>query len=578
MTGPKLAASEKIQSAKHRLRGESHRDSSNRQAAALKDNDEHYHSLREIYYNQRFANGGRVQVAIGTDLNTTAYNCYVSGTIADSFVDGDGNIADRVKEAIATMRMGGGIGYDFSTLRPRGSLIKKLGAQATGPVSIMEIPNAACLCIQSAGHRRGAQMGVLRIDHPDIEEFIHIKNNQNKLTGFNISIAVTNEFMDCLLQDRPFDLRFDGEVYKTVDPKALWELVMRSTWDWSEPGVLFIDNINRMNNLWYCETISATNPCGEQPLPPYGACLLGSFNLVKYVKPGLPLLPNEFYEFDWYQLQEDIPHVVRALDNVIDRTIYPLPQQEEEAKAKRRMGIGVMGLANAVEALGHPYGSKEFIQTTRSIMWFIANNAYRASIELAKEKGSFPLFDKEKYLQSEFIHTLEKDVQEGIAKHGIRNSHLTSIAPTGTIAFAADYVSSGVEPVFGFENSPGVYSYEGKRIVQSFDGEELMDVSDYGFREFGVEGKVSQNVTAKEHIDVLVAAQEFSDSAVSKTVIHGPDMPWEDFKNLYIDAWKRGAKGCTTFNTGGKRAGIFVADEDGESCQIDLETGRKNCE
>ena len=351
--GPQTLAADSLHAMKYRGPGEDFREAMNRVAFGLKDSDRHYHELRQILLYQRFCPGGRIQSAIGSSRSTTAYNCFVSGTIADSFVEGNGSIMSRAHEAAATMRMGGGIGYNFSTLRPRGDLITKLQSQSSGPVSFMHIFDAVCLATSSSGHRRGAQMGILRIDHPDIEEFIRSKQNDTALQGFNISIATTDEFMEAMIAERDFDLRFAGKVYRTLNAAELWEKVMRSTWDYAEPGVVFIDTIDRMNNLWYCETLAATNPCGEQPLPPFGACLLGSFNLVKYLLPKIAPVGSAQYVFDADQLEEDIPAIVRGMDNVIDRTKYPLAEQKAEALAKRRMGLGVMGLANAIEACGH---------------------------------------------------------------------------------------------------------------------------------------------------------------------------------------------------------------------------------
>lgn len=340
MHGPQSAYSSQIHQEKYRLPNETFRDAMGRVASALKDSDAHYHAFREALLDMRFMPAGRVQAAMGSPKAVTPYNCYVSGSIPDSFVDRENDqqssIMHRAEQAASTMRMGGGIGYDFSTLRPAGALINKLQSRSSGPLGFMPIFNEVCKATSSAGNRRGAQMGVLRVDHPDVHAFIAAKHNSDALTGFNISVAVTDEFMEALAAKRPFDLRFGGSVYSTVDPVELWETLMRSTWDWAEPGVLFIDTINRMNNLWYCETIAATNPCGEQPLPPFGACLLGSFNLVRY----LTKQNDGSYSFDWDQLRADIPAVVRAMDNVVDRAIYPLPEQRQEALNKRRMGLG----------------------------------------------------------------------------------------------------------------------------------------------------------------------------------------------------------------------------------------------
>lgn len=575
--GPQTIFGDQLHSMKYRSPGEDYRESINRQCFALKDDDNHYHRCRGIMLPMRFMAGGRIQAAMGASKQVTPYNCFVSGTIDDSFVDGAGSIMQRALEAAATMRMGGGIGYDFSTLRPRGDLIKRLQSHSSGPVSFMRIYNEVCLCTSSSGHRRGAQMGVMRIDHPDIEEFIRAKQNTTFLLGFNLSVAVTDEFMEAVVAGREFDLRWGGRVYRTVDARTLWDMLMRSTWDWGEPGIIFIDRVNSMNNLWYCEDIAATNPCAEQPLPPFGACLLGSFNLVKYLVPAPGLRTagsagNTNWALDFDQLREDIPDVVRAMDNVVDRASYPLPQQKAEAVTKRRMGLGITGLANALEATGRVYGSPEFIEATEQVLELIRNECYRASALLAAEKGAFPLYHEEKYLKGEFIATLPEDVRHLIKKHGIRNSHLTSVAPTGTISQAADYISASAEPV---------YAYEVDRPINTPGGQVVVRVPDYGYSVLGVRGKLAHDVTADEHVDVLCAAQKYQDSAVSKTVnMDGTKMSWDAFKHIYVNSWERGAKSCSTFNATGKRAGLLSAssDEGGAAvCQLDPETGRFEC-
>lgn len=589
--GPQTAYSEQLDAEKYRVPGETFRDKAGRVAGALKDDTNHYHAFRDALLTQRFLPAGRVQAAMGAPKAVTPYNCYVSGTIPDSFVSRDNpedsSIMHRAEQSAATMRMGGGIGYNFSTLRPKGALIHKLASASSGPLGFMPIFNEVCKATSSSGNRRGAQMGVLNIDHPDILSFINAKHNSDQLTGFNISVGVTDEFMEALARNGTFDLRFAGEVYQTVEAAELWDALMRSTWDWAEPGVLFLDRINYWNNLWYCEWLAATNPCGEQPLPPFGACLLGSFNLVKY------LVPQAWgvYTFDWDQFRADIYPVVRAMDNVVDRALYPLPEQRAEALNKRRMGLGVTGLANALEAMGKAYGSPEFVETESQILAFLTRHCYLASVELAKEKGPFPLYD-ERYLQSKFVQSLDEDVRALIAAYGIRNSHLTSIAPTGTISMTADNVSSSIEPV---------YRWQQERTVIMAAGRQTVDLFDYGFGAMHVRGKRTAfgEVTAKEHVDVLTTAQRHVDSAVSKTVNCNGSMPWDDFKGIYLDAYERGAKGCTTFNEDGKRKGLFkVAPEAddlpfpgdnrlamagiqvnaGESCEFDPATGRRSCE
>jgi ribonucleoside-diphosphate reductase alpha chain len=580
--GPQVAACDKTHAEKHRLPGESFREAVNRIAAALNDSEAHFREFREILMDMRFAAGGRIQAAMGSGRNITAYNCFVGGDIADSFVDGEGNIMQRAAELAATMRMGGGVGNNFSTLRPFGAMIKKLGSPSSGPLPFMDIFNAVGKATSSSGHRRGAQMGVLDVSHPDIVSFIHAKQNQDQFKGFNFSIGITDEFMEAKAAGKPFKLRWGGDVYREIDPNELWEQMMRSTWDWGEPGVLFLDTINRMNPLYYCEVLRATNPCGEQPLPPFGACLLGSFILVRYIY----LNSQGKYEFNWEQFEENIPHVVRALDNVIDRAHYPLPQQKAEALSKRRMGLGVTGLANAGEALGFPYGSPEFIEFEAQVLDTLRDHAYAASARLAKEKGAFPLYNAELYTKGLFFQTLSPWVQEIIKQcGGLRNSHLTSIAPTGTMSFAMDNVSSGIEPVF---------SYSQERDVLDAFSKRTETVEDYGVHYFGVRGKRCSDVTINEHLNVLATAAKRVDSAVSKTCNVSPHIPWEDFKKIYDQAWALGCKGVTTFNPGGKRFAVLrsvdmelpkpqifevvVEGTQETPCNFDPKTGRSSCE
>ena len=575
--GPSMPISEEIDKMKYRLEGETFDGKIKRIAKALCDGIEHQYKLEDILGNRRFLPAGRVQNAMGSPRITTAYNCFVSGIIDDSM----DSIMLRATQAAETMRRGGGIGYDFSRIRPRGEMIVSLESQASGPVSFMGIFDAICQTIASSGHRRGAQMGVLRVDHPDIYDFIRAKRNNDKLTGFNVSVGITDKFMTCLEEGSLFPLEFEGKVYDLIDPQDLWDEIMQSTWDWAEPGVLFIDRINEMNNLHYCEKIETTNPCGEQPLPPFGACLLGSFNLTKYV------LDDTYGEhtFNYLGFMEDIKHVVRAMDNVIDRTIYPLKEQEDEARNKRRMGLGVTGLANAGELLGYPYGSDKFLAWMATVFKTLRDETYRASAELANEKGAFPLYNQQ-YLESKFIKTLSEDVIELIKANGIRNSHLTSIAPTGTISICADNVSGGIEPVFN-------HYYD--RTIQTFDGPKVERVMDYAYSK-GVEGKTANEISVQDHLKVLLLAQAYVDSACSKTCNVGDDVTYDEFKQVYVDAWKGNAKGCTTFRLSGKRFGILnnktveeekavpsetqeVAQEEGkaEACFFDPITGQKEC-
>ena len=580
MTGPTIPIAQWADETKYRQEGESFTQKCARVAGALTDSPAHFEQFSDILKNQRFLPGGRVQTAAGSYRRVTAFNCYVMQTVPDSLI----GIMEVANEAARTMQMGGGVGYDFSGIRPKGSRIKSLGSQASGPISFMGIFDALCKTIASAGHRRGAQMSCLRVDHPDIMEFVTAKANYDKLTQFNISVLVTDAFMEAVAVDGDFDLVFEGKVYETIRARSLWDAILRNTWDWAEPGVIFIDRVNQMNNLWYTEDISATNPCGEQPLPPYGACLLGSWNLTKYVT-----IDNDqgrtIYWFNWNQLEADIPPVVRAMDNVIDETSYPLPQQQREAKSKRRMGLGITGLANVLGALGITYGSEEAQGFTKKILQLIANRCYMASALLAKEKGPFPLFHKEDYLAGKFIQKLDPQVREAIEAYGIRNSHLTSIAPTGTISLTANNVSSGIEPVFAL-------SYE--RTKQTFDGPEVEVVQDYAFREWGVRCITANEISVSDHVAMLTSAQEWVDSACSKTCNVGDQVTWDEFKNVYLQAYHGGAKGCTTFRASGKRFGILNAsaseevieekvekDEvtvEGGACYVDLETGIRTCD
>ncbi len=569
--GPQTQFSDDLHAQKYRAPGETFVEAMNRVAGALKDDEDHFRDIQDVLKGMRFLPGGRVQAAMGAIKDVSPINCFMSGDITDSFVSEDGNIMQRATEAAATMRLGGGIGTNFSTLRPRGDLITKLSSQSCGPIGFMEIFDAIGKTVASSGHRRGAQMGVLRVDHPDIEEFIHAKNDNHTLTGFNISVLVTDEFMEAVKEDGDFNLTFEGRVYKTIRARNLWDMIMRSTYDYAEPGVIFIDRIQKENNLAYCEEITGTNPCGEIPLPAFGACLLGSFNLVKYVN-------LESNQFETEKLIADIPGVVRALDNVIDRAqVWPLPEQELEMKSKRRIGIGVTGLANALEALGCPYGSKSFVKGTQMIMRTLRDECYRASIKLAAEKGSFPLFDAEPFLSSDFAKRLPEDVREEIRLHGIRNSHLIAIAPTGTISLCADNISSGLEPVF---------AYRFDRTIQKFEGPTIETVEDYAVREWDVEGRTAGELTPEEHLNALSACVPYVDQAISKTINCPTDIAWEDFKDVYVRGWREGAKGVTTFRIGGMRGALLEEKPEPEqveetgsalACEQDPTTGRWDC-
>lgn len=575
--GPEIPIAEWVDVTKYRQPGETFTQKCGRIAGALSDNQDHYDKFYQLLKEQKFLPGGRIQAAVGSAKRVTAFNCFVMPKVPDDFL----GIMKVMTEGGQTLRMGGGTGDDFSDLRPRGDPIKSLGSQASGPVSFMQIADAVCATIASAGHRRGARMATLRVDHPDIMEFVTAKNNEYNLRNFNTSVLVTDKFMEAVKVDGDFDLVFQGKVYQTIKARNLWDTILRNTWDWAEPGVIFIDRVNEMNNLWYCEDISATNPCGEQPLPPYGACLLGSVNLVKYVYEDLA----NFWWFDYHSFTKDIRPIVRAMDNVIDETTYPLPQQEVEAKNKRRMGLGITGLADVLARLDIVYGSFDAKFFLSELLMLMADEVYYQSAMLAKEKGPFPLYSREEYLESKYIQQLSPYVRNAIAKYGIRNSHLMSIAPTGTISLYANNVSSGIEPVFA-------HSYT--RKVNKPDGFEEEVVEDYAVRVWGLKPITADKVSVEDHIGMLTAAQKWVDSAVSKTCNVGPEVTWDQFKSIYMQAYDGGAKGCTTFRSSGKRAGILTAsasedtvqeDEkkgetvvEGAACYIDPETGIRSCE
>jgi len=556
--GPQIPACNQVHQIKYRLSNETFTEAKAREAAAVSDDEKHRQAYKSITLDQRFLAAGRVQAAMGSPKNVTALNCFVSGSIEDSME----SIMQRATEAAETMRKGGGIGFDFSLIRPRGDRIVSLDSSASGPVSFMGIFNEVCQCIMSAGTRRGAMMAVLRVDHPDVEEFIRAKKDENTLKNFNMSVGVTDEFMQAVVTDSPFNLKFGGNIYNTINARMLWDEIMRNTWEWAEPGILFLDRINEDNNLSYLETIYATNPCGEQPLPPYGACLLGSFNLVKYYIEGV---------FNWRLFVDDIPVIVRAMDNVIDRTEYPLEGQQREQRRKRRIGLGVTGLANILTLLGLRYGSPEAVRFTRRVMRTLCNTAYDASCDLAKEKGSFPAFNEESYLNSEFVKKLPDEIKEKIHANGIRNSHLISVAPTGTISFSADNISSGIEPVFALELD---------RTMQTEMGEIQVRVKDYAYDVYGVAGETVNELSVDDHLNMQIAVQPYVDSAVSKTINVGDDVTFAEFKDVYLKAWKGRLKGVTTFRAAGKRYGILnaVSSEEGSACFINPKTGGRECD
>jgi ribonucleoside-diphosphate reductase alpha chain len=496
-----------------------------------------YEALQDF----RFLPAGRILSGAGTDRRVTLFNCFVMGDIPDDL----GSIFDHLREAALTMQQGGGIGYDFSSLRPKGAAVKGVGSDASGPLSFMDVWDAMCRTIMSAGARRGAMMATMRCDHPDIEDFIAAKRQPGRLRNFNLSVLVTDPFMAAIEADSDWPLMFDGKTYKVLQARALFDSITRATYDYAEPGVIFIDRINVRNNLAYCETIHSTNPCGEQPLPPYGACLLGSINLARLVRA--PFTPQA--RLDDAELADLVTVAIRMMDNTIDVSGFPLEAQRQEATAKRRIGLGMTGLADALMMTGLRYGSVEAAEKAEDWAHQISRAAYRASALLAQEKGAFPLFDREAYLVGETVGELDEDVRALIAEHGIRNALLTSVAPTGTISLVADNISSGIEPVFALAYTRKVLQPDGSRVEE--------EVSDYALRCFrAIHGDdtplpsyfvTAQNLTPPEHVRMQAAVQRHVDSAISKTVNVPEDISFEAFQQVYLDAYRSGCKGCTTY-------------------------------
>ena len=546
-----MAISQQIWDMKYRLKDQNGtfleqtvQDTWRRIAKALSEVETEPKKWETIFYNAltdfKFLPAGRITAGSGTKRNVTLFNCFVMGVIPDSM----SGIFDMLKEAALTMQQGGGIGYDFSTIRPKGSLVKGIAADASGPVSFMDVWDSMCRTIMSAGSRRGAMMATMRCDHPDIEEFIAAKSDSQKLRMFNLSVLVTDAFMEAVKKGEDWKLIYNNKVYSVIKAADLWDQIMRATYNFAEPGVIFIDRINETNNLSYCETITATNPCGEQPLPPYGACLLGSINLAKLVEQ--PFDENAY--LDVSQLEDLVSTAVRMMDNVIEVSQFPLEAQKLEAKNKRRIGLGVTGLADALLMVGLRYGSDEAVKKTEKWMKTIARSAYNASINLAEEKGAFPLFDPEQFIVSGNMIQMDEDVKKAVNKFGIRNALLTSIAPTGTISLYAGNVSSGIEPVFAYSYTRKVLQNDGSHVE-----EEVVDYAVKLWRDkFGnaplPDFFVSaQNLTPADHVKMQAAAQKWVDSSISKTINCPEDISFDDFKEVYIQAYDTGCKGCTTY-------------------------------
>ena len=546
-----MAISQQIWDMKYRLKDQNGtfleqtvQDTWHRIAKALSEVETEPKKWETIFYNAltdfKFLPAGRITAGSGTKRNVTLFNCFVMGVIPDSM----SGIFDMLKEAALTMQQGGGIGYDFSTIRPKGSLVKGIAADASGPVSFMDVWDSMCRTIMSAGSRRGAMMATMRCDHPDIEEFIAAKSDSQKLRMFNLSVLVTDAFMDAVKKGEDWKLIYNNKVYSVIKAADLWDQIMRATYNFAEPGVIFIDRINATNNLSYCETITATNPCGEQPLPPYGACLLGSINLAKLVEQ--PFDKNAY--LDVSQLEDLVSTAVRMMDNVIEVSQFPLEAQKLEAKNKRRIGLGVTGLADALLMVGLRYGSDEAVKKTEKWMKTIARSAYNASINLAEEKGAFPLFDPEKFIVSGNMIQMDEDVKKAVNKFGIRNALLTSIAPTGTISLYAGNVSSGIEPVFAYSYTRKVLQNDGSHVE-----EEVVDYAVQLWRDKFGDAPLpdffvsAQNLTPADHVKMQAAAQKWVDSSISKTINCPEDISFDDFKEVYIQAYDTGCKGCTTY-------------------------------
>lgn len=519
----------------------------------------------------KFLPAGRITAGAGTGRAVTLFNCFVMGTIPDTMA----GIFDALKEAALTMQQGGGIGYDFSTIRPRGAEVKGVAADASGPLSFMDVWDAMCRTIMSAGSRRGAMMATMRCDHPDVEAFIEAKKDPARLRMFNLSVLITDPFMAAVKADQPWELQFEGKVYKTLPARDLWNKIMRNTYDFAEPGVIFIDRINKANNLSYVEQIAATNPCGEQPLPPYGACLLGSINLPTLVSGAFTAKAK----LDVTALDDLVRMAIRMMDNTVDASRFPLPQQEAEAQAKRRIGLGVTGLADALLMVGLRYGSAEAAKQTEVWMHAIARASYLASVDLAQEKGAFPLFDAEPYLSSGNMMAMDADVRDLVAKHGIRNALLTSVAPTGTISLYAGNVSSGIEPVFAYAYTRKVLQKDGSRTE-----EEVVDYAVRLWRELHGDAPLpdyfvnAQTLPPLDHVRMQAAAQKWIDSSISKTINCPEDISFEAFQEVYMAAWDQGCKGCTTYRPNAVTGSVLTVSESSDKTPAEAPQTTKGAE
>jgi ribonucleoside-diphosphate reductase alpha chain len=533
----------------------------------------------DLLENFRFLPGGRILAGAGTAKKVNLFNCFVMKIHEDSL----SGIFDALKEGALTLQEGGGVGYDFSVLRPYGQLTTKTGSMASGPVSFMRIWDSMSATMQSSGARRGAMMGVLRCDHPDIEKFITAKSDPKELRQFNVSVIVTDEFMHAVKKDTDWELvfpidkhqvpakhkiilrRWSGsakpikcQVMHRVRARDLWQKIIKSAYAYAEPGVIFADTINRMNPLWYCEWLSATNPCGEIPLPPYGACNLGSINLTQFVEHAF----TEKAKLNWHGIANAAALATRFLDNVIDISQYPLASQKRMAIATRRIGLGLTGLADALVMLGLRYGSPESLKIAKNIMKTIAETTWETSIELARERKSFPYFNKRQYLQGKFVKHLSSNIQKNISRYGMRNSHHNAIAPTGTISLLANNVSNGLEPI---------YSGRYHRKVRTLSGEMLnFEVTDYALLQWQQKQREQrfpptwvdvQGLQPEDHLQMQAAVQPYIDNAISKTINLAADFPFERLHEVYSQAYRLGLKGCTIFRPNPITGSILSTDE-----------------
>lgn len=512
----------------------------------LSSNDKHYSQILEAIYYNRFLCAGRVQAALGaSEREVSPFNCSVSQNIEDDM----GSIMAGCSAAAMILRLGTGIGFNFSRLRPAGAEIKKTKTQSSGPLSFMKIYDVMASTIASSGHRRGAMMGIMNVSHPDIEAFVDAKMEKGAYRQFNLSVGITDDFMQCVTSNKDYQLAHEGKVYRTIKASALWEHIVKNAYNSAEPGVLFVDRFNEQNNLYYCEHMDATNPCAEQPLPPYGLCTLGSFNMIAYVFKTV-----DGYKFNWEVFKKDVKVFVEAYDNIFDEAVYAIPEHRTEAISKRRIGLGMTGVASAIELiLGRPsYGEFEFCQMLDAMCRTLAYEAYSASSDLAVIRGSFPLYDKDKYAQSKFIQTLPAELQTKIYLNGMRNSHLISYAPCGTISQCAGNVSSGIEPIF---------YYEVDRKVHMKDGLKTFKRKDFNYREHNFKGKTLDDCTVTDHINVARTVQRWCDSSISKTVNVAANCTYEEYESIYNRAYDAKLKGITVFRPTELRGAVIVKAE-----------------